>query len=122
MQIRMSLAVNRRLQSHNRLNVEIVYRNLKKFKKGLDGSVHFGIDDSFRLRFLLHTSGMPTACEGNKIETINVLLEPLHRQRPMESFFDHFKNDINFKQATSLSELKWLADDYMKDYKRTRKQ
>ncbi|MBT2583455.1 DDE-type integrase/transposase/recombinase [Planococcus sp. ISL-109] len=41
---------------------------------------------------------------------------------PMESFFGHFKDDVEFKQASSLAKLKAIVDDYMEQYNGTRKQ
>ncbi|SDB34664.1 IS3 family transposase, partial [Lysinibacillus fusiformis] len=41
---------------------------------------------------------------------------------PMESFFGHFKDEIEYKEAGSLSELKYMIDDYMEHYNNTRKQ
>ncbi|MBU9674213.1 integrase core domain-containing protein [Planococcus sp. CP5-4_YE] len=39
----------------------------------------------------------------------------------IESFFSHFKDDVDFKPAISLAELKGLADDYMEHYNGMRK-
>ncbi len=41
---------------------------------------------------------------------------------PIKSFLGHFKDDVEFKQATSLDELKELVDEYMEHYNGTRKQ
>ncbi len=41
---------------------------------------------------------------------------------PMESFFGHFKDEIDDKEAESLAELKYMIDDYMEHYNNTRKQ
>ena len=40
----------------------------------------------------------------------------------IESFFGHFKDNVDVKQATSLDELKGLVDEYMEYYNGTRKQ
>ncbi|SDB59681.1 IS3 family transposase, partial [Lysinibacillus fusiformis] len=34
----------------------------------------------------------------------------------------HFKDEIEYKEAGSLSELKYMIDDYMEHYNNTRKQ
>ena len=41
---------------------------------------------------------------------------------PMESFFGHFKDEVNFKEAVNLAELKFMVDDYMEHYNNVRKQ
>ncbi|MBT2571154.1 IS3 family transposase [Planococcus sp. ISL-110] len=37
-------------------------------------------------------------------------------------FFGHFKDDVEFKQASSLAKLKAIADDYIEQYNGARKQ
>ena len=41
---------------------------------------------------------------------------------PIESFFGHFKDDVDFKEASSLLELKIMVDEYMEHYNCRRKQ
>ncbi len=41
---------------------------------------------------------------------------------PMESFFGHMKDEVPYKQANSMAELKYLIDDYMDHYNNRRKQ
>lgn len=41
---------------------------------------------------------------------------------PMESFFGHMKDEVPYKQATSIGELRRMIDDYMDHYNNTRKQ
>src|SRR5690606_29736606 len=41
---------------------------------------------------------------------------------PIESFFGHFKDDVDYKEASSLLELKIMVDEYMGHYNCTRKQ
>ena len=104
------------------LTLEIVFRTLKKLKETLDGNVHpeamIHSDQGFhythpeyqqRVKEMGLTQSMSR--RGNCIDNA-----------PMESFFGHFKDDVDFKQATSLSELKGLVDDYMEYYNGTRKQ
>lgn len=41
---------------------------------------------------------------------------------PMESFFGHLKDEVDYKEAESLAELHTLLMDYMNHYNNTRKQ
>ncbi|WP_332871016.1 IS3 family transposase [Planococcus sp. MB-3u-03] len=41
---------------------------------------------------------------------------------PHRIVFGHFKDEVEFKQATSLAEVKGLVDEYMAHYNETRKQ
>ena len=104
------------------LTMEIVYRTLKKLKEALDGNVHpeamIHSDQGFhythpeyqqRVKEIGLTQSMSR--RGNCLDNA-----------PIESFFGHFKDDVDFKQATSLEELKGLVDDYMAYYNGTRKQ
>lgn len=104
------------------LTMEIVYRTLKKLKEALDGNVHqeamIHSDQGFhythpeyhqRVKEMGLTQSMSR--RGNCLDNA-----------PIESFFGHFKDEIEFKQATSLAELKGLVDDYMEHYNGTRKQ
>lgn len=104
------------------LTMDIVYRTLQKLKETLDGNIHpeamIHSDQGFhythpeyqqRVKEMKMTQSMSR--RGNCIDNA-----------PMESFFGHFKDDVDFKQATSFSALKGLVDDYMEDYNGTRKQ
>ena len=105
-----------------RLTMEIVYRTLQKLQEPLDGNIHPEVmihsDQGFhythpayqqRVRDMRLTQSMSR--RGNCIDNA-----------PMESFFSHFKDDVDFKQATSFSGLKELVDNYMEDYNGTCKQ
>lgn len=41
---------------------------------------------------------------------------------PMESFFGHFKDEVDYKEAESLADLHTLVLEYMNHYNHTRKQ
>ncbi len=41
---------------------------------------------------------------------------------PMESFFGHFKDEVDYQEAQNLLELKKIVDEYMEHYNSTRKQ
>lgn len=41
---------------------------------------------------------------------------------PMESFFGHFKDEVNYKECKSLKELKCVVDTYMQEYNHKRYQ
>lgn len=104
------------------LTMEIVYRTLRKLKEALDDNVHpeamIHSDQGFhythpeyqrRVKKMKLTQSMSR--RGNCLDNA-----------PIESFFGHFKDDVDFKQATSLEELKALVDEYMEYYNGTRKQ
>jgi putative transposase len=35
---------------------------------------------------------------------------------PMESFFGHFKDEVDYKQCQTFEELNYLVSDYIEDY------
>jgi len=41
---------------------------------------------------------------------------------PMESFFGHFEDEVDYKEAENLAELHTLVVEYMNHYNHTRKQ
>jgi putative transposase len=41
---------------------------------------------------------------------------------PIESFFRHFKDEVDYRKAENLTDLKTLIDEYMFHYNSTRKQ
>ncbi len=56
------------------------------------------------------------------------LLQSMSRQgncinnAPMESFFGHFKDEVDYKSANNFFELKQVEDTYMEYYNMSRKQ
>ncbi len=55
------------------------------------------------------------------------LLQSMSRQgncinnAPMESFFGHFKDEVDYKSANNFFELKQMVDTYMEYYNMSRK-
>ncbi|HSP23441.1 MAG TPA: IS3 family transposase, partial [Planococcus sp. (in: firmicutes)] len=104
------------------LTMEIVYRTLKKLKGALNGNVHpeamIHSDQGFHYT---HPEYQQRVKEMRLKQSMSRRGNCLDNA-PIESFFGHFKDDVDFKQATSLTELKELVDDYMEHYNGTRKQ
>ncbi|WP_416143957.1 IS3 family transposase [Planococcus koreensis] len=104
------------------LTMEIVYRTLKKLKEALDGNVHpeamIHSDQGFHYT---HPEYQQRVKEMRLKQSMSRRGNCLDNA-PIESFFGHFKDDVDFKQATSLAELKGLVDDYMEHYNGARKQ
>lgn len=104
------------------LSMRIVFRTLDKLDEKMDGNVHpeamIHSDQGFhythpdyqhRIKAMGITQSMSR--RGNCLDNA-----------PMESFFGHFKDEVDFHEAQSLSELKEMIDDYMYYYNSTRKQ
>ncbi len=104
------------------LTMEIVYRTLKKLKEALDDNVHpeamIHSDQGFHYT---HPEYQQRVKEMKLIQSMSRRGNCLDNA-PIESFFGHLKDDVEFKQATSLDELKGLVDEYMEYYNGTRKQ
>ena len=104
------------------LTMDIVYRTLQKLKERLDGNIHpeamIHSDQGFHYT---HPEYHQRVKEMKMIQSMSRRGNCIDNA-PMESFFGHFKDDVDFKQATSFSALKGLVDDYMEDYNGTRKQ
>ncbi|WP_135501973.1 IS3 family transposase [Planococcus koreensis] len=104
------------------LTMEIVYLTLKKLKEALDGNVHpeamIHSDQGFHYT---HPEYQQRVKEMGLKQSMSRRGNCLDNA-PIESFFGHFKDDVDVKQATSLAELKKLVDDYMEHYNGTRKQ
>ncbi|WP_460291902.1 IS3 family transposase, partial [Bacillus cereus] len=41
---------------------------------------------------------------------------------PMESFFGHLKDEVDYKEARNFNELKLMIDEYIEYYNTSRKQ
>ncbi len=104
------------------LSMRIVYRTLRKLNEALDGNLHpeamIHSDQGFhythpeyqkRVKLMGLTQSMSR--RGNCIDNA-----------PIESFFGHFKDDVDYKEAHNLFELKVMVDEYMEHYNCTRKQ
>ena len=104
------------------LSMQIIYRTLRKLNEALKGNVHpeamIHSDQGFhythpeyqkRIKAIGLTQSMSR--RGNCLDNA-----------PIESFFGHFKDDVDYKQATNLLELKFMVDEYMEHYNCSRKQ
>lgn len=104
------------------LHMSIVYRTLNKLIDRLEGNIH--------PEAMIHSDqGVHyTHPEYQKRVRSFGLIQSMSRRgncldnAPMESFFGHFKDEVDFKEANSLSELKFMVDDYMEHYNNVRKQ
>lgn len=104
------------------LRMRIVYRTLAKLDQALEGNIH--------PEAMIHSDqGVHyTHPEYQKRVKKMGLLQSMSRRgncldnAPMESFFGHLKDEVDYKQASSIKELKYLIDEYMDHYNTTRKQ
>lgn len=104
------------------LSMEIAYRTLAKLEESLDGNIHpeamIHSDQGFHythpdFQEMVKEIGLAQSMSrrGNCIDNA-----------PMESFFGHFKDDVDHRAALNLNELKILIEEYMEHYNTTRKQ
>ena len=104
------------------LKMSIVYRTLEKLNLHLDGNIHpeamIHSDQGFhythpQYQQLVKEIGLKQSMSrrGNCLDNA-----------PMESFFGHFKDEVNYKEANSLKELHKLIERYMDHYNHIRKQ
>ena len=104
------------------LTMEIVYRTLRKLKEALGGNVHpEAMIHSVQGFHYTHPEYQQRVKEMKLTQSMSRRGNCLDNA-PIESFFGHFKDDVEVKQATSLDELKELVDEYMAYYNGTRKQ
>ncbi|WP_391116643.1 IS3 family transposase [Psychrobacillus sp. L3] len=104
------------------LKMRIVYRTLEKLEEALEGNLHPEV--------MIHSDqGVHyTHPEYQKRVKKMGLLQSMSRRgncldnAPMESFFGHFKDEVDYQEAHNLFELKQMVDEYMEHYNTTRKQ
>lgn len=104
------------------LKMSIVYKTLEKLNTHLDGNLH--------PEAMIHSDqGIHyTHPEYQRLVKEMGLRQSMSRRgncldnAPMESFFGHLKDEIDYKEAESLAELHTLVMDYMNHYNCTRKQ
>jgi putative transposase len=104
------------------LKMTIVYRTLEKLEEALDGNIH--------PEAMIHSDqGVHYTNPEYQERVKNIgLLQSMSRRgncldnAPMESFFGHFKDEVDYQEANNLSELKKMIDEYMEHYNSTRKQ
>ncbi|KUP05726.1 transposase [Bacillus coahuilensis m2-6] len=104
------------------LHMSIVYRTLNKLIHALDGNIH--------PEAMIHSDQGFHYTNPEYQERVRGfgLIQSMSRKgncldnAPMESFFGHFKDEVDFKAAHNLTELKFMVDDYMEHYNNVRKQ
>jgi putative transposase len=104
------------------LKMTIVYRTLEKLEEALDGNIH--------PEAMIHSDQgvhYTNPEYQERVENIGLLQSMSRRgncldNAPMESFFGHFKDEVDYQEANNLSELKKMIDEYMEHYNSTRKQ
>jgi putative transposase len=104
------------------LKMKIVYRTLEKLEEALDGNIH--------PEAMIHSDqGVHYTHPEYQERVKNIgLLQSMSRRgncldnAPMESFFGHFKDEVDYEEASNLCELKKMIDEYMEHYNSTRKQ
>lgn len=104
------------------LKMRIIYRTLEKLEEVLEGNHHPEV--------IIHSDqGVHYTHPAYQERVKNMgLLQSMSRRgncldnAPMESFFGHFKDEVDYKEAHNLFELKQMVDVYMEHYNTTRKQ
>lgn len=104
------------------LHMSIVYQTLDRLQAALEGNIH--------PEAMIHSDqGVHyTHPEYQKRVKEMGLLQSMSRRgncldnAPMESFFGHLKDEVDYKAAQSLAELKSTIDEYMEHYNIIRKQ
>jgi putative transposase len=104
------------------LRMSIVYRTLEKLKEALNENIHpeamLHSDQGFHY----------THPEYQKRIKALGLIQSMSRKgncldnAPMESFFGHLKDEVDYKEANNIAELKNMIDEYMEHYNTRRKQ
>lgn len=104
------------------LKMSIVYRTLEKLEEALDGNLH--------PEAIIHSDqGFHYTHPEYQVRVKKIGLNQSMSRRgncldnaPMESFFGHFKDEVDYQEAQNLLELKKMVDEYMEHYNSTRKQ
>ncbi len=69
----------------------------------------------------LYTPSISILLYRNEITSVNISTRKLLNNSPLESFFGHFKDEVDYKEAKGLAE-KYIIGDYIKHYNNIRKQ
>ncbi|WP_155767450.1 IS3 family transposase [Sporosarcina ureilytica] len=104
------------------LKMGLVYRTLDKLEETLDGNIH--------PEAMIHSDQgvhyTHPEYQG-RVKKIGLLQSMSRRgncldNAPMESFFGHFKDEVDYEEACNLRELREMIDEYLEHYNTTRKQ
>ena len=106
----------------NHLRMDIVYDTLKHLREGLDNNIHpeamIHSDQGFHYT---HPHYQERVKEMGLLQSMSRRGNCLDNA-PIESFFGHLKDELDYKPASTFKELKNKIDDYMEHYNSTRKQ
>ena len=95
------------------LRMEIVYRTLTKLESFYENQLHpeamIHSDQGFHYT---HPEYQSRVKEMGLLQSMSRRGNCLDNA-PMESFFGHMKDEVPYKNANSLAELKYMIDDYM---------
>lgn len=104
------------------LKMPLVYKTLEKLNIHLDGNLHSeAMIHSDQGIHYTHPEFQQRVKEMGFLQSMSRRGNCLDNA-PMESFFGHFKDEVDYKQAESLAELHTMVMDYMDHYNHTRKQ
>jgi putative transposase len=104
------------------LGMDIVYKTLKRLKRKASNQFHeeaiLHSDQGFH-----YTSPL----FQKKVKKLGITQSMSRKgncwdNAPMESFFGHFKDELDYKECKSLKELKLVVDAYMRNYNHKRYQ
>ncbi|MBM7694894.1 transposase InsO family protein [Peribacillus deserti] len=98
------------------LEMSIVYKTLERLKES--------VQNQFHPEVILHSDqGMHYTHPffQKKVKKLGITQSMSRKgncwdNAPIESFFGHFKDEVDFKECTSLSELKQIVDSYIEEY------
>lgn len=104
------------------LEMDLVYKTLKNLKKT--------VSNQFHPEAILHSDQgvhYTNPLFQKKVKKLGITQSMSRRgncwdNASMESFFGHFKDEVDYKECKSLRELKRLVNAYMKDYNHQRYQ
>jgi transposase InsO family protein len=104
------------------LEMDIVYKTLEKLKKA--------VLNKFHSKAILHSDQgvhYTNPLFQKKVKKLGITQSMSRRgncwdNAPMESFFGHFKDEVEYKECKSLRELKRVVNAYMKEYNHKRYQ
>lgn len=104
------------------LKMSIVYKTLEQLNIHLDGNLHpEAMIHSDQGVHYTHPEFQQRVKEMGLKQSMSRRGNCLDNA-PMESFFGHFKDEVDYKEAESLADLHTLVLEYMNHYNHTRKQ
>lgn len=106
----------------NTLKLSIIFNTLVKLEEKLDSNIH--------PEAVIHSdqgSHYTYPEFQNRVKQMKLTQSMSRRgncldNKPMESFFDHLKDELDHKEAKTFEELKQMVDQYMIYYNESRRQ